>query len=98
MKRLAFIAQGSSDYDDRLRSLLEETGIEPQEFIGLDYFGLVPFFVLAGATVRPQAHTHGDDVHVEGVIVELADDLPEDGFYGQLRDMLYDAYGDDEQE
>jgi hypothetical protein len=98
MKRLAFIAQGSSDYDDRLRSLLEETGIEPHEFIGLDYFGLVPFFVLAGATVRPQAHTHGDDVHVEGVIVELADDLPEDGFYGQLRDMLYDAYGDDEQE
>ena len=98
MKRLAFIAQGSSDYDDRLRSLLEETGIEPHEFIGLDYFGLVPFFVLAGATVRPQAHTHGDDVHVEGVVVELADDLPEDGFYAQLRDMLYDAYGDDEQE
>ena len=54
MKRLAFIAQGSSDYDDRLRSLLEETGIEPHEFIGLDYFGLVPFFVLAGATVRPR--------------------------------------------
>jgi hypothetical protein len=53
---------------------------------------------MAGATVRPQAHTHGDDVHVEGVVVELADDLPEEGFYSQLRDMLYDAYGDDEQE
>jgi hypothetical protein len=98
MKRLAFIAQGSSDYDDRLWALLEETGIDRHEFTGLDYFGLVPFFVMAGATVRPQAHTHGDDVHVEGVIVELADDLPEEGFYAQLRDLLYDAYGDDEQE
>ena len=98
MKRLAFIAQGSSDYDDRLRSLLDETGIDPHEFIGLDYFGLVPFFVMAGATVRPQAHAHGDDIHVEGVIVELADELPEEGFYAQLRDLLYDAYGDDEQE
>jgi hypothetical protein len=98
MKRLAFIAQGGSDYDDRLWSLLEETGIDPHEFIGLDYFGLVPFFVMAGASVRPQAHTHGDDIHVEGVIVELADDLPEEGFYAQLRDLLYDAYGDDEQE
>ena len=98
MKRLAFIAQGSSDYDDRLRTLLDESGIDAHEFIGLDYFGLVPFFVLAGATVRPQAHTHGDDIHVEGVIVELADDLPEEGFYAQLRDLLYDAYGDDEQE
>jgi hypothetical protein len=98
MKRLAFIAQGSSDYEDRLRSLLEETGIDPHEFIGLDYFGLVPFFVMAGATVRPQAHPHGDDIHVEGVIVELADELPEEGFYAQLRDLLYDAYGDDEQE
>jgi hypothetical protein len=53
---------------------------------------------MAGATVRPQAHTHGEDIHVEAVVVELADDLPEDGFYAQLQTMLYDAYGDDEQE
>jgi hypothetical protein len=98
MKRLAFITQGDSDYDDRLWELLSETDIDPHEFTGLDYFGLTPFFVMAGATVRPQAHTHGDDVHVEAVIVELPDDLPEDAFHAQLRDMLYDAYGDDEQE
>jgi hypothetical protein len=98
MRRLAYITQGSSDYDERLWGLLEETGIDPHEFIGLDYFGLTPFFVMAGATVRPEAHTHGDDIHVEGVVVELPEDLPDDAFYGQLRDMLYDAYGDDEQE
>ena len=99
MKRLAFITQGHSDYDERLWNLLSETGIDPHEFIGLDYFGLTPFFVMAGATVRPQAHTHGDEViHIDGVVVELPDDLPEEGFYAQLRDLLYDAYGDDEQE
>jgi hypothetical protein len=98
MRRLALITQGHADYDDRLRRLLDATGIDPHEFTGLDYFGLTPFFVMAGATVRPQAHAHGDDIHVEAVVVELPDDLPEDGFYSQLQDMLYDAYGDDEQE
>jgi hypothetical protein len=98
MKQLAVIAQGNADYVDRLRELLEATDIDPEEFTGLEYFGLTPFFVMAGATVRPQAHTHGDDIHVEAVVVELADDLPEDWFYAQLQAMLYDAYGDDEQE
>jgi hypothetical protein len=98
MKQLAVITQGNADYDQRLRELLDATGIDPQEFVGLDYFGLTPFFVMAGATVRPQAHSHGEDIHVEAVVVELADDLPEEGFYAQLQTMLYDAYGDDEQE
>ena len=98
MTRLAFITQGHSEYADRLWELLEGMDIDPHEFIGLDYFGLTPFFVMAGATVRPQAHTHGDEIHVEGVVVDLPEDLPEEGFYEQLRDMLYDAYGDDEQE
>jgi hypothetical protein len=75
MKQLAVIAQGNADYVDRLRELLEATDIDPEEFTGLEYFGLTPFFVMAGATVRPQAHTHGDDIHVEAVVVELADDL-----------------------
>ena len=98
MKRLAFITQGNSEYDDRLWELLTATGIDPHEFTGLDYFGLTPFFVMAGATVRPEAHTHGPEIHVEGVVVELPDDLPADAFYSQLQDLLYDAYGDDEQE
>jgi hypothetical protein len=91
MKQLAFITQGHSDYDPRLRSLLDESGIDPHEFVGLDYFGLVPFFVLAGATVRPEAHGHGDHLHVTGVVVEI-DETLEEGFYGSLPEMLSDAY------
>jgi hypothetical protein len=93
MKQLAFITQGQSDYDPRLRSLLDETGIDPHEFVGLDYFGLVPFFVLAGATVRPEAHAHGDHLHVTGVVVEI-DEATEEAFYGSLPEMLSDAYED----
>jgi hypothetical protein len=47
--------------------------------------------VLAGATVRPQAHTHGTEVHVEGVYVEIEDEL-EDAFYATLPALLEDAY------
>jgi hypothetical protein len=96
MTRLALIAQGHSEYDPRLRTLLEQSGIDPHEFSGLDWFGLTPFFVLAGATVAPQAHTHGSDVHVEAVVVDLPDELPADGFYTALTEMLRDAYAEDE--
>ena len=95
MKRLATIAQGRSDYDDRLRALLDGTGIDPHEFVGLDYFGLVPFFVIAGATVRPDAHTHGDDVHVSEIHVEIPEDL-EEAFYATLPELLEDAYTDED--
>jgi hypothetical protein len=95
MTQLAFITQGSSDYDDRLWQLLEQTGIDPHEFYGLDYFGLLPFFVLSGATVRPQAHTHGDHMHVEGVVVEVDPEL-EAAFFATLPAILADAYGEQE--
>ena len=95
MKQLAYITQGHSDYDDRLRALLDGTGIDPHEFIGLDYFSLVPFFVLAGATVAPDAHTHGDSVHVTGVRVSVADGQ-EDAFLATLEEILADAYEDEE--
>jgi hypothetical protein len=91
MKQLALITQGHSQYDERLWELLGSTGIDPHEFYGLDYFGLVPFFVLAGASVRPMAHTHGTEVHVEMVYVEIADEL-EEGFYSTLPAILDDAY------
>ena len=94
MKTLASITQGHSDYDDRLRTLLDGLGIDPHEFIGLDYFGVVPFFVLAGATVRPDAHSHGLDVHVSTVEVELSEEL-EDAFFATLAELLEDAYSDD---
>lgn len=97
MKRLAYITQGQSDFEPRLRDLLDGTGIDPEEFIGLEYFSLTPFFVISGATVRADAHTHGTDVHVQGVVVELPEDL-EEGFYATLPQILADAYEDEGEE
>ncbi len=94
MKQLAFITQGESEYDPRLRSLLDETGIDPHEFAGLDYFGLLPFFVISGASARPDAHTHGMDVHVSGVYVEVAEEL-EEAFYATLPQILAHAYAEE---
>ena len=62
MKQIGFITQGHSEYDERLRALLDASGIDPEEFLGLEYFSLTPFFVLAGATVSADAHTHGTEV------------------------------------
>ena len=95
MKQLAMITQGQSDYDERLRGLLDGSGIDPHEFVGLDYFGLVPFFVLAGATVAPEAHTHGDSVHVTAVRVTIPDEQ-EDAFLATLDEILADAYDEEE--
>jgi hypothetical protein len=93
MKRLAYITQGQSEFEPRLRELLDSTGIDPEEFIGLEYFSLTPFFVISGANVLADAHTHGDDVHVAGVYVEVAPEL-EDAFYATLPKILDDAYGE----
>ena len=91
MKQLAYITQGHSEYDPRLRELLDATGIDAEEFVGLDYFSLTPFFVLAGATVTPEAHSHGgDDVHVTGVTVTIPEEL-EAGFLATLPEFLADA-------
>jgi hypothetical protein len=95
MKQLAYIAQGQSEYDERLRELLEASGIDPHEFIGLDWFSLVPFFVLAGAAVTPDGHAHGTTMHVTGVRVTVPEEF-EEGFLQTLSEILADAYDDDE--
>lgn len=95
MKTLAVITFGQSRYDDRLRTLLDESGIDPEEFEDLEYFGLLPFFVLAGASVRTDAHAHGDHMHFQGVTVELPEEL-EEPFFTLLPEMLEQAYGEDE--
>jgi hypothetical protein len=95
MKELAYIVPGQSEYDERLRELLDSTGIDPHEFVGLDYFSLVPFFVLAGATAAPDAHAHGDSVHVTSVRVTIPDEL-EDAFLATLSEILADAYEEGE--
>ncbi len=97
MKQLATITPGHSDYDPKLRSLLEDSRIDPHEFEDLDWFGLLPFFVLAGASVRTDAHAHGDHTHFQAVVVELPEEM-EEAFLGTLPLMLEQAYGDDEDE
>jgi hypothetical protein len=95
MKQLAYITQGHSEYDDRLRELLDASGIDPHEFLGLDYFSLAPFFVLAGATVSPDVHAHDEDVHVTGVRVTIPEEL-EEPFLATLPQLLEDAYEEEE--
>ncbi|HZO35300.1 MAG TPA: hypothetical protein VFB41_00345 [Solirubrobacteraceae bacterium] len=97
MTQLAYITQGHSEYDDRLWEILDGSGIDPHEFLGLDYFSLAPFFVLAGATVAPEAHAHGDHLHVTGVRVTVSEDL-EEGFFAAIPEILADAYSDEDED
>jgi hypothetical protein len=87
MKQLAFITVGHSDYDDRLWRLLGESGIDSQEYESLDYFSLLPVFLLAGASVRTVAEAHGDHMHLEGWYVEI-DEALEPIFFHELPDLL----------
>ena len=97
VKQLAYITQGHAEYDERLRSLLDGSGIDPEEFVGLEYFSLVPFFVLAGATVSADAHAHGTDIHVTGARVSVPEEL-EEAFLATLPLILADAYAEEEEE
>lgn len=94
MKQIGFITQGHSEYEERLRAVLDASGIDPEEFLGLEYFSLTPFFVLAGATVSPDAHTHGPEVHVSAVRITIPEEL-EEAFLATLPEMLADAYTDE---
>jgi hypothetical protein len=90
MKQLAFITFDDSKYDDRLWKLLEESGVPADEFETLDYFSLLPFFVLAGASVDTQVESHGDHFHFQGVVLTVADDMVEpffDGLVGLLAQL-----------
>jgi hypothetical protein len=95
MTQLARIAIGDSQYEDRLWTLLEGTGLDRDDFEGLDYFSLLPFFVLAGASVTSHVHVHGDHSHFESVTVELPEEL-EESFFGVLPDLLAQLVEDEE--
>lgn len=87
MKQLAFITDGQSEYDDRLWAVLGDSGIDPHEFEGLDYFSLTPLFLLAGASVRTAVHAHDDHMHLEGWYVEV-DEAVEPIFFQELPGLL----------
>lgn len=87
MTRVATLSIGESQYDDRFWQILEATGLEREEFEGLDYFSYVPFFVIAGATVAPRIRVHGDHTHFEGVTIDVPDGEVE-VFYEALPHLL----------
>lgn len=75
MQQLAQIAPGSSDLDPRLLSILEDSGMDKDDFEDLDWFSLIPFMVLAGASVETESHAHGDHAHFVGVRVVIAEEM-----------------------
>ena len=87
MTQLAFITFDDSRYDERLWRVLEESGVPADEFETLDYFSLLPFFVLAGASVDTQLESHGDHLHFQGVSLTVPDDLVEP-FFDALEGLL----------
>ena len=86
-KQLAKIEIGKSEFAPEFWKLLEESGIEPQEFEDLDYFSYLPFFVLAGASVQSHTQAHGDHSHFEGATVSIEPEL-EEAFYFVLPQLL----------
>jgi hypothetical protein len=94
MTRVATLSIGESQYDDRFWQILEATGLEREEFEGLDYFSYVPFFVIAGATVAPRIRVHGDHTHFEGVTIDVPDGEVE-FFYDALPHLLAQITGDE---
>jgi hypothetical protein len=95
MTRLGTISVGSSDLDPRFKQLLEDSGLEREEFEDLDWFGLLPFFVLAGASVETHVQSHGDHFHFQGVELSVPDELT-DAFLDVLPQIL-DQLSDEDQ-
>ena len=87
MTSLGTIAVGDTKLAPRLVAMLEQSGLEREEFEELDWFGLLPFFALAGASVTTHNQSHGDHYHFQGVELTI-DDGSDEGFYGALEQML----------
>jgi hypothetical protein len=97
MTRIADLSIGSSEFDPPFLKILEESGLEREEFEGLDYFTWTPFFVIAGATVAPKIHVHGDHTHFEGATIDVPDSELE-FFYEALPHLLAQVYEGEEDE
>lgn len=97
MARVADLSIGSSDFDPPFLKILEESGVEREEFEGLDYFTWLPFFVIAGATVAPKIRVHGDHTHFEGATIDVPD-ADVELFYDALPDLLAQVYEEEDDE
>ncbi len=95
MTHIMTITADGADYSDRLRELLEDFGVNPDVDDSIDELSLLPAFVLGGASIRTEAHAHGDHMHVVNIHVEIADELVTP-FYATLETIL--EADDDEEE
>jgi len=84
-------------YAERLQELLGEFGLNPEIEDEIDEISLLPAYVLAGASIRTDAHAHGDHMHVVAITVEIADEL-ETAFYDTLAQVLEASDEDDDEE
>lgn len=73
MAILANLSIGESEFDPRFLEILDASGLEREEFEGLDYFSWLPFYVILGATIKPKIRVHGDHTHFEGATIEVPD-------------------------
>ncbi len=88
------ITDDGSQYSERLVDLLGEFGVDPAVDDEIDELSLLPAYVLAGASIRTEAHSHGTHMHVVAINVEIGDEL-EEAFYEALAQVL-DAGDEDE--
>lgn len=88
------ITDDGSQYSDRLVDLLGEFGVDPAVDDEIDDLSLLPAYVLAGASIRTEAHSHGTHMHVLAINVEIAEEL-EEAFYDALGQVL-EADDDDD--
>jgi hypothetical protein len=94
MTSIMKITDDGSQYSERLVDLLGEFGVDPAVDDEIDELSLLPAYVLAGASIRTEAHSHGTHMHVVAINVEIGDEL-EDAFYEALAQVL-DASDDEE--
>lgn len=96
MTSIMQVTDEGTKYAERLHELLAEFGVNPEIEDEIDEISLLPAYVLAGASIRTEAHAHGDHMHVVAISVEIADEL-EQAFYETLAQVL-EASDEDEDE
>jgi hypothetical protein len=95
MTLLMKITDEGAEYADQLHDLLAEFGVDPAVEDEIDEISLLPAYVLAGASIRTDAHAHGSHMHVVAITVEIPDEL-EEAFYETLGHVLEASDEDDE--
>jgi hypothetical protein len=91
------ITDEGTQYADQLHDLLAEFGVNPEIEDEIDEISLLPAYVLAGASIRTEAHAHSSHMHVVAISVEIADEL-EDAFYETLSHVLEASDEDEDDE